>query len=77
VLTSNIGAQCILDEVKNQSSPRKISNGELSQRIKDRIMKEVCILGYFYLENNVITMILVPLLSLLFCFEDNIYFCFA
>ncbi|CAF3140403.1 unnamed protein product [Rotaria sp. Silwood2] len=41
VLTSNIGAQYILEEVENQSSSIKISNGELSQTIKNPIMKEV------------------------------------
>ncbi|CAF1212010.1 unnamed protein product [Rotaria sordida] len=34
VLTSNIGAQYILDEVENQSSSIKISNGELSQTVR-------------------------------------------
>ncbi|CAF1267858.1 unnamed protein product [Rotaria sordida] len=41
MLISSIGAQYILDEVENQSSSIKISNGELSQTVKDRIIKEV------------------------------------
>ncbi|UJR29297.1 hypothetical protein I4U23_010511 [Adineta vaga] len=38
VLTSNIGAQYILEEVEH---PTKTSDGKLSQAIKDRVMKEV------------------------------------
>jgi ATP-dependent Clp protease ATP-binding subunit ClpB len=41
VLTSNIGAQYILDEVENPSLKTKSNNGKLSQTIKDRVMKEV------------------------------------
>jgi len=40
VLTSNIGAQYILEEVENPTM--KNSDGKLSQIIKDRVMKEVC-----------------------------------
>lgn len=36
VLTSNIGAQYILEDVENQ-----VATGKLSQTIKDRVMKEV------------------------------------
>ncbi len=43
VLTSNIGAQYILEEVENPSTKGKTSDGKLSQTIKDRVMKEVCI----------------------------------
>ncbi|CAF1666421.1 unnamed protein product, partial [Adineta ricciae] len=38
VLTSNIGAQYILEDVEH---PTKTSDGKLSQAIKDRVMKEV------------------------------------
>ncbi|CAF1252716.1 unnamed protein product [Rotaria sp. Silwood1] len=41
VLTSNIGAQYILEEVEQPSSTGKYSDGKLSQAIKDRVMKEV------------------------------------
>ena len=41
VLTSNIGAQYILEEVENPSSTTKSTDGKLSQAIKDRVMKEV------------------------------------
>ncbi|CAF2103970.1 unnamed protein product [Rotaria magnacalcarata] len=41
VLTSNIGAQYILEEVENPSSTGKQFDGKLSQIIKDRVMKEV------------------------------------
>ncbi len=40
VLTSNIGAQYILEEVENPSLIT--SDGRLSQKIKDRVMNEVC-----------------------------------
>ncbi|CAF4325247.1 unnamed protein product, partial [Rotaria sp. Silwood2] len=40
VLTSNIGAQYILEEVENPSSTGKHFDGKLSQIIKDRVMKE-------------------------------------
>ncbi|CAM4817210.1 unnamed protein product [Rotaria magnacalcarata] len=40
VLTSNIGAQYILEEVENPSSTGKRFDGKLSQIIKDRVMKE-------------------------------------
>ncbi|CAF4580118.1 unnamed protein product, partial [Rotaria magnacalcarata] len=40
VLTSNIGAQYILEEVENPSSTGKQFDGKLSQIIKDRVMKE-------------------------------------
>lgn len=41
VLTSNIGAEYILEEVENPSSQKTTSDGKLSQKIKDRVMKEV------------------------------------
>ena len=41
VLTSNIGAQYILEEVENPSPSTKSNDGKLSQSIKDRVMKEV------------------------------------
>ncbi|CAF4689385.1 unnamed protein product, partial [Rotaria sp. Silwood2] len=40
VLTSNIGAQYMLEEVENPSSTGKHFDGKLSQIIKDRVMKE-------------------------------------
>ncbi|CAF3115926.1 unnamed protein product [Rotaria sp. Silwood2] len=41
ILASNIGAQYILEEVKNPTSSRKVSDENLSQTTKDNIMKEV------------------------------------
>ncbi|CAF4379777.1 unnamed protein product, partial [Rotaria sp. Silwood2] len=41
ILASNIGAQYVLEEVKNPTSSRKVSDENLSQTTKDNIMKEV------------------------------------
>ncbi|CAF4352285.1 unnamed protein product [Rotaria sp. Silwood2] len=46
ILASNIGAQYILEEVKNPTSSRKVSDENLSQTTKDNIMKEVRIIVF-------------------------------
>ena len=43
ILKSNIGAQCIPEDVGHETSTEAMSDGKLSQTIKNRLMNEVLV----------------------------------